>query len=155
MKVENMERSSLVAYPAKVEPEASLSELIKQVLQLVQKDITLSKKQARLPLMVDLDSLYLSVTNYPTFDFLLVKAWFASVKNCGRSRSNFILARFFLQAAFCDDACVIRFLKARENNARRAARMLRATLNWREKITIGRSLVRTAARLVPLPYIVF
>lgn len=40
--------------PAKVEPEASLSELIKQVLQLVQKDEALSKKQARLSLMVDL-----------------------------------------------------------------------------------------------------
>jgi len=46
-----MERSSIMAYPAKVEPEASLSELIKQVLQLVQKDGALSKKQAQLLLM--------------------------------------------------------------------------------------------------------
>lgn len=50
-----MERSSIVAYPAKVEPEASLSELIKQVLQLVQKVGALSKKQAQLSLMIDLD----------------------------------------------------------------------------------------------------
>jgi len=43
-----MERSSMMAHPVKVEPEASLSELIKQVLQLVQKDGALSKKQAQL-----------------------------------------------------------------------------------------------------------
>lgn len=75
----------MMAYPAKVEPEASLSEMIKQVLQLLQKDGALSKKQAE----------------------------------------------------FCDDACAVRYLKARENNVRRAARMLRATLDWREKINIG------------------
>jgi hypothetical protein len=42
-----------------------------------------------------------------------------------------------LQAAFCDDACVERYLKVRGNNCRRAARLLKATLNWREKINIG------------------
>ncbi|KAH9571581.1 hypothetical protein CY35_02G101100 [Sphagnum magellanicum] len=41
------------------------------------------------------------------------------------------------QAAFCDHACVERYLKARGNNCRRAARLLKATLNWREKINIG------------------
>lgn len=44
---------------------------------------------------------------------------------------------FSLQLEFCDDACIQRYLKARANNVRRAARMLRATLNWREKINIG------------------
>lgn len=44
--VEGMERSSIMACPAKVEPEASLSEMIKQVLQLMQRDGALSKKQA-------------------------------------------------------------------------------------------------------------
>ncbi|KAG0577299.1 hypothetical protein M758_5G140200 [Ceratodon purpureus] len=80
-----MERSSIMACPAKVEPEASLSEMIKQVLQLVQRDGVLSKKQTE----------------------------------------------------FCNDACVMRYLKARGNNVRRAAKMLRATLEWREKINIG------------------
>lgn len=42
-----------------------------------------------------------------------------------------------LQLEFCDDACIGRFLRARGNNVRRAARMLRATLNWRERIEIG------------------
>ena len=42
-----MERSSVMAHPAKVEPEATLSEMIKQVLQLIQKDGALSKRQAR------------------------------------------------------------------------------------------------------------
>ena len=46
IRVNGMERSSIMAYPAKVEPEASLSEMIKQVLQLVQRDGALSKKQA-------------------------------------------------------------------------------------------------------------
>jgi hypothetical protein len=32
---------------------------------------------------------------------------------------------------------VERYLKARGNNCRRAARLLKATLNWREKINIG------------------
>ena len=49
-----------------------------------------------------------------------------------------IIHRFLLQLNFCDDACIHRYLKARGNNVRRAARMLRATLNWREKIEIGR-----------------
>ncbi|XP_024379333.1 uncharacterized protein [Physcomitrium patens] len=80
-----MERNPILVHPAKVEPEASLSDMIKQVLRLVQKDGPLDKKQAE----------------------------------------------------FCDDACVTRYLKARGNNVRRAARMLRATLNWREKINIG------------------
>ncbi|XP_024398179.1 uncharacterized protein [Physcomitrium patens] len=81
-----MERSSsIMTHPAKVEPEGSLSEMIKEVLRLVQKERVLSKKQAD----------------------------------------------------FCDDACVLRYLRARGNNVRRAARMLRATLNWREKINIG------------------
>lgn len=38
------------------ELEDSLSELIKQVLQLVQKDEALSKKQAQLLLIIDLDN---------------------------------------------------------------------------------------------------
>jgi hypothetical protein len=33
---------------------------------------------------------------------------------------------------------VERYLKARGNNVRRAARLLKATLNWREKINIGK-----------------
>ncbi|CAK9235326.1 unnamed protein product [Sphagnum jensenii] len=69
----------------KVEPESSMIDQIAQVLQLVQKEAPLSKKQV----------------------------------------------------AFCDDACVERYLKARGNNCRRAARLLKATLNWREKINIG------------------
>ncbi|CAK9871271.1 unnamed protein product [Sphagnum jensenii] len=69
----------------KIEPESSMSDKIAQVLQLVQKEGPLSKKQA----------------------------------------------------AFCDDACVERYLKVRGNNCRRAARLLKATLNWREKINIG------------------
>lgn len=56
-----MERSSIMAYPAKVEPEASLSELIKQVLQLVLKDGALSKKQAQL-LTENFDICYLRLT---------------------------------------------------------------------------------------------
>jgi hypothetical protein len=46
-----------------------------------------------------------------------------------------------LQAAFCDDACVERYLKVRGNNCRRAARLLKATLNWREKINIGNLII--------------
>ncbi len=42
------------------------------------------------------------------------------------------------QAEFCDEDCVERYLKARGNNVRRAARLLKATLNWREKINIGK-----------------
>lgn len=44
-----MERNPIMPYAAaKVEPEASLSEMIKEVLRLVQKDGALTKKQARL-----------------------------------------------------------------------------------------------------------
>lgn len=75
MNLEEMERSSLVA-PAKVEPEGSLSELIKQVLQLVQKDKALSKKQARLSLMVDLWQFMFECTNFLTVGFLLRTASF-------------------------------------------------------------------------------
>lgn len=69
----------------KVEPESSLSEMIKQVLRIAQKEGALTKKQAE----------------------------------------------------FCDDACVTRYLRARGNNVRRAAKMLRATLNWRDKLNMG------------------
>lgn len=41
-----MERNPILVHPAKVEPEASLSDMIKQVLRLVQKDGPLDKKQA-------------------------------------------------------------------------------------------------------------
>ncbi|CAM6068198.1 unnamed protein product [Sphagnum tenellum] len=76
---------SLPSPSGKIEPESSMNDKIAQVLQLVQKEGPLSKKQA----------------------------------------------------AFCDDACVERYLKVRGNNCRRAARLLKATLNWREKINIG------------------
>ncbi|KAG0582472.1 hypothetical protein M758_3G062100 [Ceratodon purpureus] len=81
-----MERNPIMPYAAaKVEPEASLNEMIKGVMRLVQKDGALTKKQVE----------------------------------------------------FCDDACVTRYLRARGNNVRKAAKMLRATLNWREKINMG------------------
>jgi len=80
-----MERNPITPPPAKVEPESTINEKIKEVLSLVQKEGPLTKKQFE----------------------------------------------------FCDDACIQRYLKARANNVRRAARMLRATLNWREKINIG------------------
>lgn len=44
---------------------------------------------------------------------------------------------FLLQLDFCDEACLDRYLKARGNNVRKAARMLLATLQWREKNEIG------------------
>lgn len=49
----------------------------------------------------------------------------------------FSLALFCPQLEFCDEACITRYLRARGNSVRRAAKMLRATLNWREKINIG------------------
>jgi hypothetical protein len=49
-----MERNPIMPYAAaKVEPEASLNEMVKEVMRLVQKDGALTKKQAWLPLWLD------------------------------------------------------------------------------------------------------
>jgi hypothetical protein len=45
---------------------------------------------------------------------------------------------FIEQVEYCDDVCVTRYLRARGDNVRKAAKMLRATLNWREKVNMGR-----------------
>jgi len=41
------------------------------------------------------------------------------------------------QKSFCDDACVERFLKARGNDVKKAAKQLRTCLAWRDAIPIG------------------
>ncbi|KAI4304060.1 hypothetical protein MLD38_039623 [Melastoma candidum] len=42
----------------------------------------------------------------------------------------------FKQEKFCDEACVERFLKARGDNVKKAAKQLRACLSWRQSIGI-------------------
>ena len=66
-----------------------------------------------------------------SWNFFLIVKWF-----------------FFMQVEFCDDACVTRYLRARGNNVRKAAKMLRATLNWREKINMGTRLARIIFTLI-------
>lgn len=41
------------------------------------------------------------------------------------------------QKSFCDDACVERFLKARGNDVKKAAKQLRTCLAWRDALPIG------------------
>ncbi|GLJ22030.1 hypothetical protein SUGI_0412760 [Cryptomeria japonica] len=40
------------------------------------------------------------------------------------------------QKSYCDETCVERFLKARGNNAKKAAKQLRACLTWRDSIPV-------------------
>lgn len=41
------------------------------------------------------------------------------------------------QAEYCNDACVERFLRAKGDNVKKAAKNLRAVLSWRETIGAG------------------
>lgn len=56
-----------------------------------------------------------------------------------------LLKRCFrkIQKSFCDDACVERFLKARGNDVKKAAKQLRTCLAWRDTIPIGKYFVIT------------
>ena len=43
-----------------------------------------------------------------------------------------------MQEKFCNYACVERFLKAKGDNVKRAAKQLKACLSWRESIGTGK-----------------
>lgn len=43
----------------------------------------------------------------------------------------------FVQEKFCNNACVERFLKAKGDNVKKAAKQLRASLSWRDSIGTG------------------
>ena len=73
--------------------------------------------------------------------FLQHECWLR-IKLSLENYSYYDVVLFSMQLEFCDDACVARYLRARGNNARKAAKMLRATINWREKINMGRYLTK-------------
>lgn len=98
--------------------DAKDREKIEAVRKIMRKQAPLSGKQVRafLPLPAE-TAIYLCI-----FDRLVE----ASCSVC-----------LLPQAKYCDDACVERFLRARGESVKKAAKHLRAALSWRETIGAG------------------
>lgn len=53
------------------------------------------------------------------------------------------------QEKFCNNACVERFLKAKGDNVKKAAKCLRSCLSWRESIGSGTFIILPLLLLLP------
>ncbi|XLR38735.1 hypothetical protein S83_023395, partial [Arachis hypogaea] len=75
-----------------------------------------------------------------------------------KERGGGKLSLYYVQKEkFCNYGCVKRFLKAKDDNVKKAAKQLRACLSWRDTIATGIGRILVSRNLVPflVPFLFF